>query len=178
MAVRKRRRLGIGPASRGTKIDAWMRSSGTDARDSEPSTKNSVLIERLHSTPWFSGSATVPNSACGRSASKPNRPVHEDVGVGRDKRGQEQRVAPDEDAGDHAERRAPAIGAAPDQPADQRRRELRDGREGHQADRDEARAVGALAVVEEGDEQQDEDRAAPHVEDQRRPVLGLARSRS
>ena len=75
IAVRKRRRLGIGLASRGTKIDAWMRSSGTDARDSEPSTKNSVLIDRLHSTPWFSGSASVPNSACGRSASMPNRPV-------------------------------------------------------------------------------------------------------
>ena len=57
MAVRKRRRLGIGPASRGTKIDAWMRSSGTDARDSEPRTKNRVLIDRLHITPWFSGSA-------------------------------------------------------------------------------------------------------------------------
>ena len=56
-AVRKRRRLGIGLASRGTKIDAWMRSSGTEARDSEPSTKNSVLIDRLHMTPWLSGSA-------------------------------------------------------------------------------------------------------------------------
>ena len=38
-------------ASRGTKIAAWMRSSGTGARDSEPSTKNSVLIDRLHNTP-------------------------------------------------------------------------------------------------------------------------------
>ena len=74
IAVRKRFRLGIGLASRGTKIDAWMRSSGTDARDSEPSTKNSRLIDRLHMTPWLSGSASVPNSACGRSASMPNGP--------------------------------------------------------------------------------------------------------
>jgi Na+/proline symporter len=41
----------LGSLSRGTKIDAWMRSSGTDARDSEPNTKNSVLTDKLHRTP-------------------------------------------------------------------------------------------------------------------------------
>ena len=95
-AVRKRRRLGIGLASRGTKIEAWMRSSGTDARDSEPSTKNSsvdrqaphdAVVERL-----------------GHRAEQRLRPqrldaeqaVDEDRRVGRGERGKQQRIGPDQ----------------------------------------------------------------------------------
>ena len=74
-AVRNLRKVGIGLVSRGTKIAAWIRSSGTEPRDSDPRTRKSVLIARLHMTPWLSGSPTVPNRACGRSASKPRNPL-------------------------------------------------------------------------------------------------------
>ncbi len=49
--VRRRLNTGIWPLSRGTKIAAWIRSSGRDARDSDPSTKSSVLTAMLHKTP-------------------------------------------------------------------------------------------------------------------------------
>ena len=46
--------------------------------------------------------------------------------------------------------------------------------EGHQADGSQPRIVGALAIVEERHEKNDEDRGAADVEDQARPVAGLA----
>ena len=53
---------------------------------------------------------------------------------------QEQRVDPDQEADDHAGERAGRGAAAPEQSAEERRRELRDGRERQQADRGELRA--------------------------------------
>ena len=44
-------------------------------------------------------------------------------------RGQQQRIGPDHEAGDDAGKRTLDVGAVPDQAADQRRRELRDGGE-------------------------------------------------
>ena len=101
------------------------------------------------------------------------KPVLHDRVVGRGERRQKQRVAPDEDADGHAERRPAAIGAAPDKSADQRRGELGDGCERHQADGGQAGVVGAFAIIEEGDEQDDDDGRAADIEDQRRPVLVL-----
>ena len=94
----------------------------------------------------------------------------DDAGIGEAR--QQQRVGPDQDADRHAGDGAARGRAPPDQPAEERRRELRDGGERQQADRGELRVAGR-AVVEVGEEQDDEDRDAPHRQQQRADVGAL-----
>ena len=78
-----------------------------------------------------------------------------DVGKAR----QQQRVAPDQDADRHAGDGARRGRAAPHQPAEEGRRELRDGGKGEDADRGELRVAGR-AVIGIGQREDDEDRDA------------------
>ena len=102
----------------------------------------------------------------------PNGPGVEDAAddAGVREARQQQRVGPDQDADRHAGDRAARGAVAPDQAAEERRRELRDGGEGQQADRGELRLAGR-AVIQIGEQQDDEDREPPHREQQRADVL-------
>ncbi len=92
-----------------------------------------------------------------------------DIGDG----GEQQRIAPGEDADGHAGDRAGRGGPSPQQAAEERRRELRHRGEGEEADRGELR-LGGGAVVEIGQQQDHDDRGAAHLEQQRADV-GAAR---
>ena len=70
----------------------------------------------------------------------------------------------------HAGDGAARGGIAPDQPAEERRRELRDGGEGQNADGGEL-GVAGRAVIHVGEQQDGEDRQPPHGEQQRADVL-------
>ena len=59
---------------------------------------------------------------------------------------QQQRIGPDQDAGDHAGHGAARGAAPPDQAAEEGRRELRDRREGQQADRRQLRVAGRAVI--------------------------------
>ena len=88
---------------------------------------------------------------------------------------QQQRVAPDQNAGGHAGDGAARGAAPPDQPAEKGRRELRDGGEGQQADRGKLRVAGR-AVIDVGEQQDDEDRDAAHGQQPRAGIARLAGS--
>ena len=90
---------------------------------------------------------------------------HADVGESR----QQQRIGPDQDAGAHAGDGAVGGGAPPEQPAEKRRRQLRDGREGENADGEKLGVAGA-AVIHIGEQQDDEDRQPPHREQQQADI--------
>ena len=87
--------------------------------------------------------------------------------------GQQQRIAPDAEAEQQADFDAAAAGAAPVQPADQRRGELRDRDEGHQPERRQRGLVAAGAVVDVGQRRQADDRAAPHPQHRRCDVAAV-----
>ena len=94
------------------------------------------------------------------------RPLAENAGLddaGVHEARQQQRIGPHQDAGRHAGERAARGGAPPDQAAEERRRELRDRGEGQQPDGGELRVTGQ-AVVQVGEEQDDEDCSAPDVQ--------------
>ena len=78
----------------------------------------------------------------------------DDAGVGNAR--QQQRVAPDQDAGAHAGDGAEGGAAPPDQAAEKRRRQLRHGGERQQPDRGELGLAGR-AIVDVGEQQNDED---------------------
>ena len=89
---------------------------------------------------------------------------------------QQQRVGPDENADDHAGERAARGAVAPDQSAEEGGRELRDGREGQQPDRRKLRLAGE-AVVEVGEQQDQEDREPPHGQQDRADILASRQDR-
>ena len=89
---------------------------------------------------------------------------------------QQQRIGPGQDADGHAGDGAARGGAAPDQAAEERRRKLRDGGEGQEADGGELRVAGQ-AVIQVGEQQDDEDRDPPHGEQQRADVLAAGDQR-
>ena len=104
----------------------------------ETSSRPVTLASSDQNVPWVSGSQpTRPNSCCGRSQPMPNGPVCDPAGIqpaGTRQRRQQQGVGPDQ----RSRPASPAIdaapaGAAPVQPADQRRRELRHRGERQQA---------------------------------------------
>ena len=78
----------------------------------------------------------------------------DDAGVGNAR--QQQRVAPDQDAGAHAGDGAEGGATPPDQSAEKRRRQLRHGGEGQEPDRGELRLAGRM-IVDVGEQQDDED---------------------
>ena len=83
---------------------------------------------------------------------------------------QQQRVGPGQGADRHAGDGAAGGGVAPDQAAEERRRELRDGGERQNADRGELRVAGG-AIIQVGEQQDGEDRQPPHREQQGADVL-------
>src|SRR4029078_134527 len=85
-----------------------------------------------------------------------------DVGDGR----QQQRVGPDQRAERHAGDRAAGGGAPPEQTAKERWGELSDRRERQDADRKQLR-LGSGAIVQVGEQQDDEDRQPANPEEQR-----------
>ena len=132
-----------------------------------------MLSARLHITPCTSGGRSSPEQALRPQRFDAPRALGEhaladdaDVGEGR----QQQRIGPGQDAERHAGDGAARGGAAPDQAAEERRRELRDGGEGQDADGGELRLAGE-AVVHVGEQQDREDRdaAAPSAAASRRP---------
>ena len=107
------------------------------------------------------------------------RPVGEDVladdaDVGEAR--QQQRIGPDHDAANHAGDGAAGGAAPPDQAAEKRRRQLRDGREGEQADRGKL-GVAGRAVIEVGEQEDAEDRQPAHREQHRAEILVAAEQR-
>ncbi len=58
----------IGALSERTNTLACMRSIGVAEVTSDTPMKASTLSPRLQNTPWVSGSALMPNNACGRSS--------------------------------------------------------------------------------------------------------------
>ncbi|MCW0450102.1 hypothetical protein NB706_002936 [Xanthomonas sacchari] len=91
-----------------------------------------------------------------RPVQQPGR--RQPAGLGQ--RRQQQRVDPGGEAQHHAGLHALAAGAAPVQPADHARRELRHRGEGHQAVGRQRRVVAAAAVIAVGDQRQQQDRQA------------------
>jgi hypothetical protein len=83
----------------------------------------------------------------------------DDAGVGKAR--QQQRVGPHHDADHHAGDGAARGGALPEQAAEERRGELRDGGERQEPDGGKLRRAGR-AVVEIRQQQDDDDRYAPH----------------
>ena len=83
---------------------------------------------------------------------------------------QEQRVDPDRDADQHAAHGAPRGGAAPEQAAEERRRQLRDRREGQQADRRQL-GVAERAIVEIRHHHDGENRKAADPEQEVAEIL-------
>ena len=72
---------------------------------------------------------------------------------------------------------ADAAGAAPVQPADDRRRELRERDEREQADRGELHVAGRRAVVRVGQRREHDDRDAPHGQHDRGQIARRSRPR-
>ena len=112
-------------------------------------------------------------AACSRSM--PNDALRQErdrqpAGLG--ERGQQQRVEPDQEAGGEPAHRAGARAAFPEDAADDRGRELRDGRERDEADRDQRVRFAGEVEVEVAQHQDQDDRAAPDAEQQRRTGRG------
>ena len=119
---------------------------------------------RLQTTPCASGGRSRPSSACGRSHAMPHGPCVSTLCPtmpASAKLGSKQRIGPGQDADRHAGHRAARGRAPPDQPAEEGRRKLRDRRKGQKPDRGELR-VARQPVIHVGEEQDDEDRHAPH----------------
>ena len=130
--------------------------------------KKETLASRLQKTPCVSGSKATREERLRAEQRDAERPALDERGghepgmrEGREK----QRVGPYRKAGQHAGDGAARRGAPPDEPAEEARRELRDGREGEQADRGERRAA-RHAVIGVAEQQDDDDRGAPDVEDE------------
>ena len=88
-------------------------------------------------------------------------------------RRQQQRVEPDGESGAEPRERARARGALPVDAADGRRRELRDRREGDEADRHQRVGFAGETEVEVAEQHDRDDRAAADAEQQAREVLLL-----
>ena len=133
----------------------------------------------LQKTPCVSGSKAKEKSACGRSSDMPNGPLStkatRQVAGMREGR-QEQRVGPDREAREHAGDGAARRRPPPEKAAEEGRRELRDRGEGEQPDRGERRGSGH-PVIGVAEEQDDDDRAAPDVEDEARPCSAGSQAR-
>ena len=138
-----------------------------------------MLSARLHTTPWTSGGRSRPSRCCGRSQATPSGPrvrisLSDKIGFGKAR--QQQRVGPHQDAGDHA-RECTARGAvAPDQPAEEGRRKLRDRGKRQEADRGKLRLAGE-AIIEIGEEQDQEDREPPHGQQHRADIAAAREDR-
>ena len=82
---------------------------------------------------------------------------------------QQQRIGPDQDADDHSADGAARGGLPPDQSAEKGRCKLRHRREGEKTDGRELR-LADRAVIEIGEDQDREDRDAPHGQQQRADI--------
>ncbi len=138
-----------------------------------------TLSVRLHSTPCTSGGSSRPSRCCGRSHAMPKGPsvrMSLPTRSASAKHRQQQRIGPDQNSGGHAGERAARRAVAPDQPAEEGRRELRHRREGKQADRGKLR-FAREAVIQIGEQQDQEDRDPPHVQQDRADVLAAGEDR-
>jgi hypothetical protein len=113
----------------------------------------------------------------GRQEAQAERAIGQDRArdpAGLDDPGQQQRVGPHGEAGDDAGDGASRRGVAPDQAAEESRRELGDGGERHEADRGEAMRLAQQSIEEIAQEDDGEDGDAADGEQQPRHVLLLA----
>ena len=121
--------------------------------------------------------AGQPEQPLGREQRDPERAALEEVrghpaGLGH--RRQHQRVGPEGEAAEQAAERAGPRSAAPVHAAEQRRRELGDGGEADEADRDQRVGFAGDPEVEVAEHQHRDDGGAADVEEQPRQVAALA----
>ena len=146
-----------------------------------------MLAPRLQTSACTSGSRPEAEERLHRSAEQERlHPQRRDApgALGEDLRAhqravaearQEERVEPEQDAGDEARERAGAGGAAPVEAADQARQELRDAAEGDEADGGER--VGAAAEAEVDEAEAEDQRDADPARGEEEPADVAATSR-
>ena len=108
------------------------------------------------------------------------RPIGQDMlahDAGVENARQQQRIGPDQNARGHAGDGAARGAAPPDQPAEKRRRQLRDGGERQKPDRGKLRVAGR-AIIDVGEKQNGEDRDAAHRQKLRAGIARLAGERA
>ena len=159
--IRRHEQIGLQPLDRGR--FAAQRNAGVASAIDEQAPDHAVHQRRQ----------IEPEQMLRAQESQPPRPVGKDVladetDIGKAR--QQQRIAPDQDAGGHAGDGAAGGGAPPEQSAEECRRQLRDGRESENADGEQLRLAGR-AVIHVGEQQDGEDAEAAHGEQQRTDIL-------
>ena len=174
--ARRSRKLGaIGASEVGTNRSACTRSialgrrgerAADEERDIGDEAEHHAVHERrqIEAEQRLRPQPAMPNGPSLRICS-PTMPASEMLG-------KQQRIGPYQNAGGHAGDGAVRRAAPPDQSAEKRRRELRDGGKRQQPDRGKLRRAGG-AVIDVGKEQDREDRDAAHQQEaarRRRPA--------
>ena len=138
-----------------------------------------MLSESDQSTPCISGGRSAPNNARGRSASMPNGPCcssKQAGGITLQEARQEQRIGPHRKADQHAGHGAAGGSLAPEQAAEEGRRQLGKRCERQQADRRQLR-IAERAIVEIRHHHDGEDRKAPDPEQEVAEILAAVARR-